>query len=224
MLNTAACSAGASSWIESDGTNIYIKGDRALLTYFDGMRGEYAVDNSLVSARYKKCEVAFRDCPENREKIHEADLSSYKDADYFDAYLGSYSCMHLPLKGDNVYCEGVIHSIRSSEAPIEPFREDVYKTMTKLKFEPITKAVFSDAIEVKSPDVGIIVRNTDITIPGVLTVGKGTKDCTQQVDIGEITCMKYSSNNYDFYQYGDNLIKIKKGIDPAQYVRLLELE
>lgn len=213
----AGCSKGA--WITSDGTNVYIDGDVAVLTEFDGTSGKYQTDTSEYKVFYSKCVPEIRDCPSNRQGVHEADLSTYKKSNYFIAYMGSMEVMHIPY-GDEVSIEASIESSDGQAFPADNMREDVYKTISGLKFGPITETVFNNAVKVSCP-TGVIVRATDITIPGVLSVGLGQKECTQQVQIGEITCMKYESTNYDFYQYGSNLIKAVKGTDISQYITLL---
>lgn len=219
------CSNGDSTWISSDGNAIYIDGKEAMITEFDGDKGSFEKEGSSYKITYKTCVDAIRECPENRQGVHEADLSSYKKANYFDAYIDSYSCMHTPLDAKlGTTVEAAYTTTDKSMAPISVVREDVYKTMTGLKFGPISSAIFDGCIKVKAENHSIIVRSTDITIPGVLSVGKGTKDFTQQVEINGVTCMKYSSNNFDFYQYNGNIIKATKGTDINNYIELLTIK
>lgn len=190
-----------------------------MLTEFDGTVGSYLVDGDPMQVSYKTCVSEVRDCPENRQGVHEADLSDFKKASYFDAYINSFSCMHAPL-GDGTTREAVMSTSDKKLKPLENDRAAVYDTMMGLKFGPITSATFADCIEINSNGKGMIVRNTNITIPGVLAVAKGTKECTQQVDIGGVTVMKYESNSFDFYQYGDNLIKVAKNVNVEEYITL----
>lgn len=217
-----ACSSGGSSWISSDGTSIYIDGEPVMLTEFNGVTGSYIGEG--ISASYKICAPSIRDCLENRENVREDDQDSYKKSKYFKSFLDSQICMHIPLEKGVSSKEAVATTEDSLSKPLDSIMDSLYKTLNNIKFESITTSVFDGSVEVRSSSIGIIVRNTDITIPGILTVGKGTKDCTQQVNIGDITCMKYESNNYDFYQYGDNLIKAAKGTPIEEYITLLPLE
>lgn len=220
MLSTVGCSlGGSSSWISSDGTNIYVNGKQAMLTEFDGITGTYKVDGDPMQVKYTTCVEQIRDCPENRQGVHEADLSTYKKANYFDAYIDSFSCMHIPLE-EGKTIEATMSTQDKEMKPLDSVRSNVYDTMSNLKFENIEQATFADCIEIRGNGNNLTVRNTDITIPGILSVMKGTKDCTQQVDIAGVTVMKYESNNFDFYQYGDNLIKSVKGTNIEDYVTL----
>lgn len=224
MSLTLGCSKkDSANWISTDGVQIYIDGEPMMLTYFDGDTGEYKVEGDLLSADFSECVIALRDCPENREGVHEGDVSIYKNANYFVAFINSFMVMHMDNTEDTTK-ELTATTKDVSARPLELAKPELYTTLNALKFDPIKAATFDNTIVVKSEERPIIVRNTSITIPSVLTVFKGTRECTQQVDIGGVTVMKYESNNYDFYQYGSNLIKATKGTDVSQYVTLKVLE
>lgn len=194
-----------------------------MLTSFDGETGLYSKDGDPVTLTFHSCVSAIRDCPNNRQGVHEGDMSDYKKAQYFEAYIDSYSVMHAPL-GEGTAKEAIISTADKALKPLAVIRPMAYNTLMGLKFGIITTAVFADTVIVSGNGNNLIVRDTDITIPGILSVMKGTKNCTQQVNIGEVTVMKYESNNFDFYQYGDNLIKASKGTDVSQYITLKSLK
>lgn len=225
LLTLSMTGCSSSSKFSSDGTSIYINGEKALLSTYDGTTGQYESEDGNYLVDYSKCVEAIRDCPQNKQSIHEDDVSKYKKSTYFMMFMDSYCVMNYPLSNEKDYVsEAVINSIDAKSNPIDTIRDSVYDTMINLTYEPIYEATFANAIKVKSEDVSIILRNTGITIPNVLTVGKGEKDCTQQVDINGVTVLKLESNNYDYYQYGDNLIKCKKGLEVGDYIELLSLE
>lgn len=214
------CSNGDSdSWISSDGTSIYIDGKAVLLTSFDGTRGAYDKEGDPASVTYGTCVTEVRDCPQNRQGVHEGDLSTYKKSQYFDAYINSFSVMHIPLN-DTQTKEITINTTDSTSRSLESVRPSAYDTVMALKFEPLTSATFGSDVVVNANGSPMTVEATCIKIPGVLAVSVGTKDCTQQVEINGVTCMKYESNNYDFYQYGTSIIKVKKGVDVNSYITL----
>lgn len=226
LLTTSivGCSGGASSKIiKSDGNGIYLKNSKLYLTEYDGIVGSYRKEGDPIIVTYGKCIKEIRDCPENRQAVHEADLSSYKKAEYFDAYINTFSVMHIPFEEETTI-ESTIETSDKEMKPLDTVRGDVYTTMTHLEFKPIETAIFNDCIIVKGNGLHLVVRDTDITIPSVLTVFKGSRECTQQVEIGEITCMKYESNNFNFYQYGDSIIKISKDYNVEDYITLTSLE
>lgn len=191
------------------------------LTYYDGNTGEYNVDGDPAMINYMTCVSELRDCPRNRQGVHEADMDTYKNANYFTAYIGTYCVMHETLDEEaGTTKEAEMTTIDPDSKPFDIFRNDVYDTLDLLTFQPVTKASFCNCITVETTDYSIVVRNTGISIPNLLIVGKGTYECTQQVDIGEFSVMKGSSEQYDYYQYSDNLIKAVKGTDITQYITL----
>lgn len=194
-----------------------------MLTSFDGTDGTYEIEDDPVVLMYKRCVVHIRDCPENRQGVHEGDLSIYKKSKYFDAFINTFSVMHLPL--DETSTKEVTISTRAKDTKsLDSVRESAYNTLNAIKFEPIKIATFDNVIVVNGNGNNLIVRNTDITIPGVLTVFKGTRDVTQQVEINGVTCNLYESNSFNFYQYGNNLIKIGKSFNVEDYITLKTLK
>lgn len=198
-----------------------INGKPAYMTSFDGNEGAYSVDGDPIILAYRTGITSVRDDPENRQGVHEADLSTYKDSSYFDAFVNTFSVMYL--KQGEGFSQVTISTQDKEAKPIETARAEAYNTLKGIKFGAIETATFDGKITVKGNGSNIIVRNTDITIPGVLTVFKGTRDATQQVEIGGITVMKYESNAFDFYQYGDNLIKAAKGTVIEEYIEFKSL-
>lgn len=215
-LSTVGCSNNK-DWITSDGTNIYINGKSTLLTEFNGIEGLYDIEGDPINVSYKTCVSEIRDCPENRQGVHEDDLSKYKKAKYFDAYINTFSVMHLPLEEDTTK-ECTIETQDKDIKPLDSVRDQAYETLNNLKFQNIDSSIFDNKVKINGQGQSLIVRNTDITIPGLLSVMKGTKECNQQVEVNGVTLMKYESNNFDFYQYGDILIKSVKGTDISQYI------
>lgn len=191
------------------------------MTSFDGTEGKYAKDGDQIVLAYRTGITTVRDDPENRQGVHEADLSKYKDSQYFNAYVDTFSVMYL--KDGEALKQVTITTQEKELVPLETARPEAYNTLKALKFGPIETATFGGSIEIKGNGSNLIVRNTDITIPGVLSVFKGTREVTQQVDIGGVTVMKYETNNFDFYQYGDNLIKAAKGTAIENYITLKSL-
>ena len=212
----------SSDWISSDGTFIYINNNKVMLTSFDGTNGIYEVEGDPITLIYKKCVAHIRDCPENRQDVHEADLSTYKKSSYFDAFINTFSVMHIPL--DDISSKEVTISTKDKDIKsLESVRSDAYNTLNEIKFEPIKSATFNEVVTINGNGNNLIVRNTNITIPGILTVFKGTRDVTQQVEINGVTCSLYQSNNFNFYQYGENLIKIGKDFNVEEYITLKSL-
>lgn len=224
ILSTAGCSSkGKADYIKSDGANIYINNKLTYLTEYNGITGTYNIEDDPVVVVYKYCTEHIRDCPENRQGVHEGDLSSYKKAEYFDAYINTFSVMHVPT--DEPKSKEVTISTQNKDLkPLDNIRPEAYNTLQLLDFEPIKVATFGDVVEIRGNNNNLIVRDTNITIPGILSVTKGTKEVTQQVEIGEIAVMKYESNNFNFYQYGDNLIKISKDYNVEDYITLKALK
>lgn len=217
----AGCSGGRLADINSDGSSISIKGKQVMLTEYDGNEGSYTVDGVDILAEFKKCDIEFRNCKENRQGVHEDDLTSYKKGRYYTAYIDTFRSIHMGLNDQNTK-ECIYQTKNRDTCPLDSYTDQMYTTLASLKFEPITKASFDNCILVTAPEGGssITVRSTGITIPGVLVVGKGTYDCTQQVDIGDVTVMKGIGNNYDYYQYNDILIKAVKGTDISSYITI----
>lgn len=175
-----------------------------------------------MSITYRSGITSVRDDPENRQGVHESDLSSYKDSNYFDAYVDTFSVMYIKEK-EGTFRQAVFNTKDKDSRSLESVRGESYNTLKELKFGQIETATFAGSIVVKSNGSTITVRSTDITIPGVLKVYKGTKEVTQQVNIGDITVMKFEGTNFDFYQYGDNLIKATKGTVIEDYITLKSL-
>lgn len=224
ILSIAGCSKEDSSkWITSDGTNIYIAGDKTYMTKFDGVSGIYEIEGDPIIVKYNKCVEHVRDCPENRQGVHEADLSQYKKVGYFDAYINTFSVMHTVAE-EGTTKEANISTKDKELKSLDSVRPEVYNTLMNIKFEPILTSTFNNNIIIDGKGSSLVVRSTDITVPGVLSVFKGTKECTQQVEIGDITVMKYESNNFNFYQYGDSLIKISKEYNVEDYITLKTME
>ncbi len=153
-------------------------------------------------------------------------MTKFKKATYFDAYIYTNSVMHYKVEEkDNLYSvEAVIETRDKSKYPLDNVREDVYNVITNLKFEDIKVSCFDDCIVINGNDNKITVREDCILIPEVLTVFKGNKECTQQVDINGITCMKYESNNYNFYVYNGNVIKISKNYNVNDFIQLKSID
>jgi hypothetical protein len=213
----------SSTWISSDGSSIYINDKPVLLNSFDGSIGIYNNENDFVNFTFKTCDSNFRNCPENRQGVYESDLIEYKNAKYFDGFIDTFSCMHMP-NDESTSKEVVINTKDTNIKPLSIVREDAYFILENIKFEPINKSTFANTIIINSNGNNMIIRNTDITIPGILSVFKGTKDVTQQVEINGITCMLYESSLFNFYQYGGNIIKISKDINVNEYIELKSIQ
>lgn len=192
------------------------------MTSFNGVEGSYSVEGDPVTLTYKTGITSVKDDPENRQGVYEGDLSEYKDSSYFDAYVDTFSVVYL--KNSDTTLNQVIISTKDKESkPIAVARVEAYNTLKSLHFGSLESAKFGKSITVKGNGSSITVRNTSISIPGVLSVSKGSKGVTQQSEIGGIAVMKYEGTNYDFYQYGDNLIKAAKGIAIENYITLESL-
>lgn len=217
-------------WIKSDGVNIYINNKVAKITEFDGTTGKYQSEfDPYLYATYGVCTPEWKDCPNNRLNVHKDDVYKLDDSEYFIVYMGSNAVIHAPFKGtkeENAVQvrEAVVTSNDTKVVKVESVVKDFNDTLVGLRYGLIEDTVFDDAVEITGNGEIITVRDDSISVGSILAVGKGSKECTQQADIGGVTVMKYETANYEFYQYGDNIIKVKKGINVEDYVKLLPLE
>jgi hypothetical protein len=223
VVALTGCSGSDVLEVSSDGTNIYLNGEVANhLSEYDGYTGKYESDTDPYHITYQICSAEeMKDCPDNRQGVHEDDLSEYKDSTYFDAYLSTLSVMYVPLKGDVTgNKEAIIETSDKAVATLEAVRPDAYENLNKLDFAGLTTATFADKAVVNSNGGTLIVRQNGIVIPGTLVVSKGVKEgANTQEEVGGITVMKYESNNYNFYQYGDCVVKIVKSANISDYVQ-----
>lgn len=222
-MNMVGCSDKEfSSWISVKGSGIHINGVPVKLVSFNGTEGMYIEEDNNVRVVYRQCVNEIRDCTENTPGIHEDDLSTFKDSKYFDAYLDTFSCMHMKNDSDSTK-EATITLSNKVGASLEDYREGVYKTLAALKFGPIDVATYSDCIDVKSNGKVIELDSTTISIDGVLKVGRGRIEPTYQGDINGVTVLYREEENYTAYQHGPFLITVTHGYYVNDYITLRDL-
>jgi hypothetical protein len=217
------CSGSDVLEVSTDGTNIYLNGEIANhLSEYDGYTGKYDSDTDPYQITYQICSAEeMKDCPDNRQGVHEDDLSEYKNSTYFDAYLSTLSVMYIPLKGDVTgNKEAIIETSDKAVATLDAVRPDAYETLSMLDFAGLTTATFADKVVVNSNGSTLIVRKNGIVIPGTLVVSNGVKEgANTQKEVGGVTVMLYESNDYNFYQYGNYVVKIVKSANVEDYIQ-----
>lgn len=220
MILMPGCSGTrSSSDYSTDGTNILYKGKVLFLTEYDGVTGKYEAENDPYKITYQVCSAPeMKDCPDNRQGVHEDDLSKFKKATYFTAYIDTLSVMYIGLK-DGGNKEAIMNTSSKDTATLEAVRESAYNTLEALTFKPLESTTFMDKVIVKSNGGNLVLRKDSVIIPGILAVSKGKKEqAQQQVTVGTVTVMLYESQGFKFYQYGDCVVKIANSAAIENYI------
>lgn len=219
ITSMAGCCKGSDS-IVVDANSVTINGDIAKVSQYTGYDAVY--NDGIYNISYNNCVEEIRECPSNRQGVHEDDMSEYKKCKYFDAFQSTYRVIHMPTN-DGITPHAEISTGDKETHPIEPIMEEVYNTLKNMTFDTLTNATYvsgENKVRVHAEEGGIVVRPGQIVISGILAVGTGTKDVSQQIDVGDVTVKYYESESYKYYQYGDILIKMAKAYDIEQYITL----
>lgn len=220
-ISMVGCSNSEKNTLAVTGGTIYNNGVATTVVEHTGntARLQYALDANLTIEFDKH--KSFGDCDHNMAGVVEADvtkLEKNKKISYFSAYQGSQYTIHKDM-GDYLVC-GYLYSADSLQADVAINQLELAIETLELS-DSYGKAVMEGVIEVNNfPSIKL--TPTSVSIPGELSVLKGTVDTTEVREINKQNVGFMSDGAYDYYVYNGYTVKCLKGYDVAKCVKFLK--
>lgn len=161
----------------------------------------------------------FDDCGNNSAGVMSTDVVEDGDFSYFAMYLGTEYTVHQE-KDKHMNCAYLRMSQETAQDSAIVLQSIENQMKDLILSDEFNTCTLDDKVYVTG--VECEARSSGLTVPGQFVVQKGTVQTTSTVDVGEVTVGFISNEGYDYYQFGEYVVKAVAGYDISPYVTFVE--